>query len=86
MKDASKVLSSQVFINCLIMVGSRVLLMAQRKNRQKIRVSARVFFFIVLNVFVGWDDRHVLEMMPTAWTGHSDIFLMYGKSGKFWNP
>ena len=35
MNEASKVFSSQVFINCLIIVGSRLLLMAHRKNRQK---------------------------------------------------
>jgi hypothetical protein len=45
--DASKVFSSHVFINCLIIVGSRLLLIAHRKNRQKTSDRATVFFFII---------------------------------------
>ena len=47
--EASKVFSSQVFINCRIIVGSKLLLIAQRKNRQKTRIKG-MFFFINLLV------------------------------------
>ena len=40
-KDAVKVLSSQVFIICLIIVGRRLLLIAQRKKSEKTRPRAR---------------------------------------------
>ena len=49
--EASKGLSSQVFISCLIIVGNRLLLIAQRKKRQKISIKGIVFFFIIQTYF-----------------------------------
>jgi len=37
--DAWKVFNSQVFINCLIIVGNRLLLIAHKKKRQKINAK-----------------------------------------------
>ena len=48
-ETASKVFSSHVFINCRIIVGSRLLLIAHRKKRQKTNAKGivYVFFFMV---------------------------------------
>ena len=49
-KEASKVFNSQVFINWRIIVGSKLLLIAHRKNRQNTRMRG-MFFFIVCSVW-----------------------------------
>ena len=49
--EAVKVFSSQVFIICLIIVGRRLLLIAQRKKSENTRPSARaVLFFFCFSI------------------------------------
>ena len=47
-KEASNAFSSHVFISCRIIVGSRLLLIAHRKNRQNTSARGRICFFFII--------------------------------------
>lgn len=64
MNDASNVFSSQVFINCRIMVGNRLLLMAHRKKRLKTSMSGTMYLFFSWYYF--YLLGHVLDIRQSA--------------------